>query len=90
VTNVTRPVEVDEKVGQWYTAYEAIRAELTPAPMRTILAEMSEVDGIAQLQSYMSLARNVMANDRAAATVAAMLVATGIKPIAVGYGDSDE
>ena len=44
-----------------------------------ILQLCTEVEGIAQLQSYMSLARNVMANDRTAATVAAMLVATGVK-----------
>ena len=55
--------------------------------MRRILAEMSTVSGIEQLQSYMSLARNVMANDRAAATVAAMLVATGIKPTSLTFDE---
>jgi len=87
---MTRPVDVPERVAQWYTAFNVVRAELTPEAMRVILAGMSEVDGIAQLQSYMSLARNVMANDRAAATVAAMLVASGIKPTAIDYGDDPE
>ena len=87
---MTRPVDVPERVAQWYTAFNVVRAELTPEPMRVILAEMSEVDGIAQLQSYMALARNVMANDRAAATVAAMLVASGIKPVGIDYGDDPE
>jgi hypothetical protein len=77
-------------VGQWKAAFDAIRTELTPDQLRTILAEMELVEGVAQLQSYMSLARNVMANDRAAATVAAMLTATGIKPVGMSYSDIDE
>lgn len=77
---MTRPVDPVERIAQWKEVFDVVREELTPQQMRTILAEMSEVDGIPQLQSYMSLARNVMANDRAAATVAAMLTATGIKP----------
>lgn len=84
---MTRPVTVPERVSQWLMAYEAIRGELTPAQMRTILAEMNEVEGIPQLSSYMSLARNVMANDRAAAMVAAMLTTTGIRPVAVEMED---
>lgn len=86
----TRPVPVEDKVGSWFRAFEAVRAELTPAQMRAILAEMDEVEGVAQLASYMQLARNVMANDRMAAMVAAMLVATGIKPVLADMGDSDE
>jgi hypothetical protein len=70
----------------WKVAFDAVREEITPAAMRTILAEMDQAEGVAQLQSYMSLARNVMANDRAAATVAALLVATGVKPTAFDYG----
>jgi hypothetical protein len=80
-------VDVTERVGQWFAAYSAVREELTPSRLRTVLAEMSEVEGVAGLQSYMSLARNVMANDRAAATVAAMLVATGIKPTNVSFDE---
>jgi hypothetical protein len=86
---MTRLVDVPERVGNWLTAYEAIRAEITPAEMRTILAEMSMVNGIEQLQSYMSLARNVMANDRAAALAAAMLVTSGIRPLPVDYGETE-
>lgn len=76
-----RLVEVPERVGQWKQAFDALREELTPPKMRQILAEMDEVDGVPALQSYMSLARNVMANDRTAATVAAMLVTSGIRPV---------
>lgn len=84
---MTRPVEVEERVATWLRAFNAIRAELTPQGMRDTLAKMEQVEGIAQLSSYMSLARNVMANDRAAATVAAMIVSTGIKPNAPVYDD---
>lgn len=87
---MTRPVEVEERVGQWFAAFNAVREELTPPKMREILAQMDAVEGVAQLASYMSLARNVMANDRAAATVAAMLTATGIKPTAPDYEDVGE
>lgn len=87
---MTRPVTVEQRVGEWFKAFEAVREELTPKSMRDILASMEQVDGVAQLGSYMSLARNVMANDRAAATVAAMLTATGIKPTAPDYEDVGE
>lgn len=87
---MTRPVDVTERVGQWYGAYVAIRDELTPAAMREVLAKMNLVEGIDKLGSYMSLARNVMANDRTAATVAAMLTATGIKATAPDYTDVGE
>lgn len=87
---MTRPVEVDERVGQWFRAFDSIRRELTPQSMRDTLSAMDQVEGVAQLGSYMSLARNVMANDRAAATVAAMLTATGIKPTSPDYEDVGE
>jgi len=72
----------------WQEAFDDIRRELTPDAMREVLAAMEQADGIAQLQSYMSLARNVMANDRAAAMVAGMLVSTGAKPTVIT--DTDE
>lgn len=68
-----------ERIAQWKTAFDAVREELTPPKMRTILAEMSEVEGIGQLQSYMQLANGVMANDRAAAEVASRLT-IGVRP----------
>lgn len=82
-----RPVSLEERVGQWQRAFDAVRREITADETRTVLAEMKEVNGIAELGSYMSLARNVMANDRVAATVAAMLVTSGIRPLVV---DIDE
>lgn len=80
---MTRPITVEERVGQWAQAFDAVRRELTPDQLRAILDEMKTVEGIEQLGSYMSLARNVMANDRTAGVIAAMLIATGIKPTPV-------
>ena len=84
---MTRPVDVAERIGQWYEAYHAVAETITNPKLRDALAAMEEVEGIAQLSSYMSLARNVMANDRTAAVVAAMLTATGIKPVAVSFDE---
>lgn len=86
---MSRPIDIGERLGNWQLAFDAVREQITPDTMRTILASMDEVEGIAQLSSYMDLARNVMANDRAAATVAAMLVSTGIKPAAIDYGGEE-
>ena len=91
---MTRPIDVVERVGQWKEAFDAVAAELTDDEAREMLALMMQTvkdDGPAAAGNVaMALARLIAANDRAAATVAAMLVATGIKPISVGYGDSDE
>jgi hypothetical protein len=87
---VSRPVEVSERVGNWYSAFEAVRQELTPSELRSILAAMDEVQGIEQLGSYMQLARQVMANDRAAAIVAGMLVTTGIRPAPMDLSLDDD
>lgn len=76
---MTRSVDLVERVGMWQQAFSAVREELTPPKMRQILAEMSEVEGVAQLSSYMQLANGVMANDRTAAEVAARLL-IGVRP----------
>lgn len=78
---------VYEKVADWKTAYDAIRVEITPDALRKVLAEMDGVDGIQQFQSYVSLAKSVLANDRAAATVAALITQSGIKPTGFDYGE---
>lgn len=88
---MTRPVDVSERVGQWLQAYTAIKAELTPDGSRELLGLMMTTitpEGPTPGANVaMSLARLIASNDRAAATVAAMLVATGIKPVAIDYGD---
>ena len=80
----------NEKVGDWLTVFNAVREELTPPTLRTILAEMQSVDGVQQFRSYVDLARTVMANDRAAGTIAALLTQSGIKPTSIDYGDDSE
>lgn len=94
---MSRPVEVEERVGQWLRAYHAIAEELNPPKLRAQLSEVintpipQDPEGILvytqRMNASMALARLVSANDRAAATVAALLVATGIKPAAIDYGD---
>jgi hypothetical protein len=71
--------ELEDRLAQWLKAYRYVQSEITPAQMRTILAEMDMVEGVSQLQSYMQLANGVMANDRTAADVAARLV-YGVRP----------
>lgn len=84
---MTRPLEVSEKVGLWWQAFDPIRRELTHQKFRDILTAATEVESITELATYMRLAHEVMANDRNAAAVAAMLVSTGIKPTPIDYED---
>ena len=93
---------VEDKVGNWKQAYDAVLAELSPAELReayNLLVStpvQGEGTGIGELdmQAYasrvnaaMAMARLTAANARAAATVAALLTATGIKPASIDYGD---
>jgi hypothetical protein len=80
-----RLIELEDRVAQWLRAYDAVRREVTPDALRATLAAMEEVDGVSELSSYLDLARNVMANDRTAATVAATLVVNGVRPPGSGY-----
>ena len=84
---MTATRSVTEKIGDWNMAYGAVREELTPNTLRVLLAEMTAVEGVQQFKSYVDLARSVMANDRAAGTIAALLTQSGIKPTAFDYGD---
>lgn len=76
---MTRSVDLSDRIGLWAIAFETVREAITPSRMRDALAEMDEVEGVAQLQSYMQLANGVMANDRTAADVAARLI-VGVRP----------
>jgi hypothetical protein len=84
---------VEEKVGDWLRAYQAIRDEITPEAFRvlTSLAKTApEEFNVQAINIGMVAARVVFANDRAAATVAAMLTQSGIKPLGMDYGDELE
>jgi hypothetical protein len=88
---------VEERVADWFKAYQAIAAEVSPQALRDQLNAVintpipQDPDGIvvytARMNASMALARLVSANDRASATVAALITATGIKPAAIDYGD---
>lgn len=99
-----RPKTVEEKVGEWETAYRAVLAELSPAALdegyNLLVSQKVQGEGEGfpemDIQAYstrvnaaMNMARLTAANRRAAATVAALLVATGIKPAALGYEDNE-
>jgi len=93
---------VEDKVGQWQTAFRAVLAEFDPEKQLAGAYNLlntpiqGEGQGIPELdmQAYsarvnasMALARLQAANVRAAGTIAALLTATGIKPAAIDYGD---
>lgn len=71
----------EQRIGDWSVAFEAVRRTLVPEQMRTMLGEMKEVEGVAQLRSYMELAGEVMASDRQAGIIAAMLVSNTKVPV---------
>lgn len=81
-----------EKVNDWLTVYRAVQHELTPPEFRPLMALMQtgqdpEGINVQAVNIGVSVSRIVMANDRAAATVAALLTANGVKPIAFDYGE---
>lgn len=93
----TRTEVVQNRVGDWKTAFDAIAAELNPQALRDRLNDVintpipQDPEGILvytqRMNASLALARLVSANDRAAATVAALLVSNGVKPTSFDYGD---
>ena len=93
----TRGRSVVEKVGDWKLAFDAIAEELNPPALRAALDAVintpipQDQDGLltynTRIAASLGLARLVSANDRAAATVAALITQTGIKPAGIDYGD---
>lgn len=80
---------VEDKVAEWKRAFDSVAPEIQTQGMPELLASLQSDQAMRDLPLYIQLARVVSANQRAAATVAALLVATGIKPTAVNYGDDD-
>jgi hypothetical protein len=83
--------QVQAKIGYWKQAFDAVRADFNASipGMRDLLLTLQSQEAMRDLPLYIQLARVVSANDRAAATVAALLTATGIKPTALNYGDDE-
>lgn len=84
-----RPQTVEDKVGQWKAAFDAIAPELHTPGMLDLLASLQTQEAMRDLPLYIQIARMVNANQRAAATVAALLVQSGIKPTSINYGDDE-
>jgi hypothetical protein len=80
---------VKDKVANWYEAYRVLREELTPQESRALLSSITPDEGWT-LPYYVKMASVIMANDRCAATVAALLTQTGIKPTTIEYGEESE
>jgi hypothetical protein len=92
---LTQTRTVEEKVSDWFTAFNAIKHEITPVEFRPLLALMGSKDGdgndnVQAINLGVAVARIVMANDRAAATVAALLTTNGVKPSGFEYGENPE
>ncbi len=93
----TRGTQLEEKLGNWATAYQQVAAAITANALREQLNAVintpipQDPDGIttyvARMNATMALARLVSANDRAAGTIAALLVQSGIKPASINYAD---
>jgi hypothetical protein len=85
---------VEEKIGDWKRAFDAVKVELTPPEFVDLarLAHEGKTDGVVNVQSVnigLAAARIVFANDRAAATVAALVTQTGVKPMSIDYGENE-
>jgi hypothetical protein len=81
---------VEQKIGDWKRAYDAIREELTPEAFRALTSLAGSNNDVQSINVGVQVARVVFANDRAAATVAALITQTGIKPVGIDYGDEPE
>lgn len=79
---------VEEKVADWWAAYLPIRDTLTPEAFRALSTLAGgNTENVQAINLGLSVSRIVFANDRAAATVAALITQTGIKPADIDYGD---
>lgn len=76
-------------MADWLTAFNAVAEQIHTPGMVDLLATLQSNEMMRDLPLYMQLARIVNANQRAAATVAALLTQTGIKPTALNYGDDE-
>lgn len=90
MTRKSEVEQVNDKVGLWKQAYDLIRPDMTVPGMREILITLQGDESNRLLPLYINLARVISANDRAAGTIAAMLVGTGIKPLPNSYVEGDE
>lgn len=77
---------VIERVADWLQAFEAVKAEVTPDPLRRLINDMTKVptDGTdvmayaSLVNASLSLASLVASNDRTAAQVAEAMTRNGL------------
>lgn len=81
--------QVDAKIGYWKQAFDAVAEELAVPGMPELLATLQADELSRSLPLYIQIGRIEAARYRAAGTIAALLVATGIKPTAINYGDDE-
>lgn len=89
MTTTSRSRTVDQKVDDWKDAMNRVAPVIHTPGMVELLGEMQMSEAMRDLPLYIQLARIVSANQRAAATVAALLVQSGIKPTSVNFGDDE-
>lgn len=85
--SASRGRSVEEKVGDWKAAFDAIEPELQIPGMVELTQAMQSEEMMRDLPLYIQMARIVAANRRAAAVVAALATQTGIKPTSIDFGD---
>lgn len=84
---MTQTRTIEQKVGDATAVFNALRAELTPEPIRALVTQMTTIPVTettdiaayaAMVQASLHLARVVSANDRTAMIAAAMLTQSGV------------
>lgn len=82
---------VEDKFSDWLTMYNAVRSTITPEEFRPLMALIGtkpDEAGMVNAEAInigVAISRIVMANDRMAASVAALLTANGVKPTGNEY-----
>jgi CheY-like chemotaxis protein len=79
--------QVEAKIGHWKQAFDAVLVDISIPGMTELLATLQADELSRSLPLYIQIGRIEAAKYRAAATVAALITATGIKPTAIDYGD---
>lgn len=91
-----QPRTVEAKVGDAIAAFNGLRDEVTPPPLRALIQKMTEVpmtEGTdvaayaSLVQSSIHLARIIAANDRATMIAAVMLTQSGVSRPIIDTGE---
>lgn len=87
---MTAQRSVEDKVADWLVVYQAVQSEFdSKLPGLRELAALAAPGDAGSINVGLTASRIICANDRAAATVAALLTQSGIKPTAIDYGEDE-